>query len=81
MAIQVVYVAPTLVDASGQAINKDTASFNDVIANKATEMRIVPDPDYANTANSPTIKAYLKLEDTAGRKVAFMSNTLIVTQT
>lgn len=81
MAIQIVYVKPTLVDSAGSVIDKDSATYLEVINGQNTEMRIVPDSDYPNTLNSPTIKSYLKLEDTAGRKVAYMSNTLIVTQT
>lgn len=48
------------------------------IANQ--EIRVMPDPDIPNTANYPTIKAYLALEDAAGLNLVHMDQTYIITQ-
>ena len=45
-----------------------------------TEHRIIVDSDVDSSANNPTIKAYLVLEDTAGFKLVHMDQYIIVTQ-
>lgn len=45
-----------------------------------TEHRILPDAAIPNSANYPTIPAYLALEDGGGFKLAHMDQTYVITQ-
>ena len=82
MTIHIAYVKPTLVDASGNVIDKDdpATTIQQVANAAATEMRVVPDPQVPNTLGAPTIQAYLNLEDLAGFSVTNMTNTTITTE-
>lgn len=91
MAISVAQIVLVHVDSiTGEVFTKDASKMNKFRTNLqtpierprefSTEHRIMPDGVNANTANYPTIPAYLILEDSAGRKLVHMDQTYIVTQ-
>ena len=78
MAIHVVYVRPMQVVA-GQVVDKEDATIGQM-TNATMEMRVVPDTDAPNSADSPNIKDYLVAEDGSGFDLVHMDNTIIVTK-
>jgi hypothetical protein len=78
MAVHTVYITPTPV-LDGTVINKNTATIAEVMRAE-TEMRILPDAGVPSSTGSPTIEAYITLENTAGFKVKQLLNTMIVTE-
>lgn len=79
MAVNVVHVNFMTVDADGNVLAGKTGTINQVMTANS-EHRIVENPNVPNSLGNPTIEAYLNAEDAAGRKVAFMSMNMIVTQ-
>lgn len=78
MAVHVVYVRPMQV-VNGSVVDKEEATINQM-ANATMEMRVVPDTDAPNSADSPTIKDYLVAEDGSGFDLVHIDNTIIVTK-
>jgi hypothetical protein len=78
MAIHVVFTRPMQV-LNGQVIDKNNAT-NAEVMKADMDMRVMPDTDSPNSADSPSIKDYLVAEDTAGFIIVHMDNTMIVTQ-
>lgn len=83
MAARTAYISPMLIAADGSVIDRTnkTTTYNDVMNNVATEMRIVADPDNSNTLNNPSIEDYIQLESVSGRHVVSLTNTVVVTNT
>jgi hypothetical protein len=76
----IVYVRPTPVDSTGTPFTKDqTSTTIKKMMTANTEMRIVPDPQVPNSANTPDIKTYVQAEAAAGWVVRYMDNTIIIT--
>ena len=72
-----------MIASDGSVIDRTnkTTTYNDVMANVATEMRIVADPNNSNSLSNPTIDSYIQAEATAGRLPVTLTNTMIITST
>lgn len=92
MAIHVAQIVLVQIDSqTGLPFTKDGSKLKDFTSPKSptttrprdfsTEHRILPDVANGNTANYPTIPAYLVLEAGAGYKFAHMDQTYVITQT
>lgn len=66
---------------TGSIVQKHSSDIGQVIANCEMQHRVVPSATVANSANYPTIAAYLALEDTAGYSVIYMDQYTIITGT
>lgn len=82
MAIHIVTVGVFLIDATGNVIDKrkKTTTLQTAINGTSSEHRIIPDADIANSADYPTIKSYLELEEADGFLLQHMDQTYIVTR-
>jgi len=80
MTAHVVYFAPTQVDRNGVKIDKNdpTVTMNK-LKDTRMEQLVIPSADVPNSAGSPTIADYIKLEATSGFKIAHMTAGMIVT--
>lgn len=93
MAIHVAQIVLIQIDsATGQPFAKEDSKLNDYTSPKtatvtrprsfSTEHRILPDTgNIPNSANYPTIPAYLILEAGSGYKFVHMDQTYVITQT
>jgi len=92
MAIHVAQIVLVQIDSeTGLPFKKETAKLSDYTSPKSvsitrardfsTEHRILPDVAIPNSANYPTIKAYLEAEAGGGFKFAHMDQTYVITQT
>lgn len=84
MATHTVSTQFVQLDANGQIIMGRQGSIQDVIndlnlSSTTTELVIVENPSVPNSANSPTIKRYLELENGDGFAFVNMNNGLIIT--
>lgn len=81
MAIHVQRIKLMQIDSTGKVVDKnDRATTIKTMMTTGTEPRVMPDPLNANTNNSPTIEAYLILEDAVGYKLAHLDQTFVITQ-
>lgn len=76
--VHVVYVSPTSA-VDDTPINKNNVSINEMLT-ADTEMRIVPNDNVPNSADSPTIESYMTLENADGFALKSMTNTMIITE-
>ena len=78
MAIHVAKIGLFKVRANGTVITGDFTMADRLAAD--TEHRVIPDAAIPNSANYPTIGAYLTAEDTAGFAFAHIDQYLVITQ-
>jgi hypothetical protein len=80
MPVHVVNVQLVNVDASGSVLVNKTGTIAQVMTSD-TDRRIAFNPNVDNSADWPTIEAYLMAEDDDGFKLVHMDQYIIVTQT
>ncbi len=67
------------IDATGNVVNKNVATIGQM-ATTSSEIRVMPDAAYPNTAGYPTIREYLDLEAADGFLLAHLDQTYVITQ-
>ncbi len=78
--VHVVNVAYRKVDASGNVLTKnDTTETLRQHMDFDHQFRVIPDPDVPNSANSPTVAAYIQAEAVDDYVVQYLDNTTIIT--
>lgn len=91
MAIHVAQIVLVQIDSvTGQPFTKDGSKMNAYTSPKSptttrardftTEHRVLPDAAIPNTANYPTIPAYLVLEAGGGFKFKHLDQTYVITE-
>jgi hypothetical protein len=78
--VHVVNVAYRKVDAVGNVLTKDdTAETLKQHMVFDHQYRVIPDPDVPNSANSPTVAAYIQAEAVDDFVVQHIDNTTVIT--